>query len=82
MLQSTGTGRLISDDHAARGEARRRGVRASSTVGVITQLLTIAGSGINAAMADAYLQVLQTERRMHVQLNSAHLLTGDLGPWQ
>lgn len=42
LLQSLGAGRLVSDDHAARGEARRRGVKASSTVGVIAQLLASA----------------------------------------
>jgi hypothetical protein len=82
LLQSAGSGRLISDDHAARGEARRRGVRASSTVGVIAQLLTIEGSGIDAAMADAYLETLQTRDRMHVPLKSTDLFMGDLGPWQ
>ena len=82
LLQSAGAGRLISDDHAARGEARKRGVRASSTVGVIAQLLTIDGSGVDAAMADSYLRTLQERDRMHVRLKSVDLLTGDLGPWQ
>jgi len=31
LLQSVGKGRLMSDDHAARAESRKRGVRASST---------------------------------------------------
>jgi hypothetical protein len=82
LLESAGSGRLISDDHAARGEARKRGVLASSTVGVIAQLLTIDGSGVDAAMADTYLETLQTRDRMHVRLKSVHLLAGDLGPWQ
>ena len=82
LLQSAGAGRLISDDHAARGEARKRGVRASSTVGVIAQLLTIDGSGIDAATADNYLRTLQERDRMHVRLKAVDLLTGDLGPWQ
>lgn len=82
LLESAGTGRLISDDHAARGEARRRGIRASSTVGVIAQLLTIDGSGVDRELADRYLAVLQDQDRMHVMLKSADLLAGDLGPWQ
>lgn len=82
LLHSAGTGRLISDDHGARGEARKRGVRTSSTVGVIAQLLTITGSGVDAAVADIYLETLQVQGRMHVQLKSAHLFAGDLGPWQ
>jgi hypothetical protein len=82
LLQSAGAGRLISDDHAARGEARKRGVRASSTVGVIAQLLAIGGSGVDATMADAYLQILQSHDRMHAQLKSVDLIAGDLGPWQ
>jgi hypothetical protein len=82
LLQSAGAGRLISDDHAARGEARKRGVRASSTVGVIAQLLTIDGSGIDAATADNHLRTLQERDRMHVRLKAVDLLTGDLGPWQ
>jgi hypothetical protein len=45
LLQLVCTGRLISDDHAARAESRRRGVRASSTVGVISRLLSVSESG-------------------------------------
>lgn len=82
LLQSAGAGRLISDDHAARGEARKRGVRASSTVGVVAQLLTVGGSGIDTALADIYLDTLQARDRMHVRLKSLDLLAGDLGPWQ
>lgn len=47
LLQSVGKGRLISDDHAARAESRKRGVKTSSTVGVIAQLLTVTGSGVD-----------------------------------
>ncbi len=82
LLQSAGTGRLISDDHATRGEARKQGVRASSTVGVIAQLLTIDGSGVDEAMADTYLTTLQAKDRMHVRLKSVDLLAGDLSPRQ
>jgi hypothetical protein len=82
LLESAGTGRLITDDHRARAESRKRGVKASSTVGVIAQLLTIPGSGLDRVMADTYLQTLQARERMHVRLTSIDLLAGDLGPWQ
>lgn len=82
LLQWAGTGRLISDDHAARGEVRRRGVKASSTVGVLARLLKVDGSGVDPATADIYLEVLQAQNRMHVRLKSGDLLAGDLGPWQ
>lgn len=52
LLQAAGAGRLITDDHAARAECRRRGVRAVSTVGVIAHLLTIAGSGVDLEIAE------------------------------
>ncbi len=81
LLQSAGKGRLISDDHGARSESRLRGVNASSTVGVIAKLLAVTGSGVNAEMADLFLQTLQTRQRMHAQLTSTDLLAGDLGPW-
>lgn len=81
LLQSAGTGRLITDDHAARAEARRRGLRASSTVGVLAQLLAIPRSGSDAVMADLYLKTLQSHDRMHASLTSMDLLAGDLGPW-
>lgn len=82
LLMAAGAGRLITDDHAARGEARRRGVRTSSTVGVLAQLLTISGSGVEPALADSYVKTLRAKDRMHVQLKSVDLLAGDLGPWQ
>lgn len=82
LLQSAGKGRLISDDYAARAESRKRGIRASSTIGVVAQLLTVPGSGVDTAMADTYLQTLQARERMHAQLTSIDLLAGDLGPWQ
>ena len=81
LLASVGKGRLISDDHAARDESRKRGVKASSTVGVVAYLLTIAGSGVDSAMADTYLQTLRAQERMHSRLTSVDLLAGDLGPW-
>jgi hypothetical protein len=28
------------------------------------------------------METLQSEQRMHVQLKSAHLIAGDLGPWR
>jgi hypothetical protein len=82
LLQSAGTGRLITDDHAARAESRKRGVKAVSTVGIIAQLLIAQGSGIDRALADTYLQTLQTRKRMHTTLTSIDLLAGDLGAWQ
>jgi hypothetical protein len=44
--------------------------------------LTIDESGIDAAMADVYLETLQSCDRMHAPLKSTDLLMGDLGPWQ
>src|SRR2546421_9163039 len=41
VLQEKGDGRLISDDRGARDEARRRGISAASTVGVVAKLLTV-----------------------------------------
>ena len=82
VLHAAGTGRLITDDHAARAEARRRGVRASSTVGVIAHLLTVGDSGVDAALTDAYLQTLQAEGRMNVELKSVDLFAENLGPWR
>jgi hypothetical protein len=82
LLKSLGSGRLISDDHAARAESRRRGVRASSTVGVISQLLRVAESGVDTTMADSYLKTLRTRERMHIHLTPTDLVKGDLGPWQ
>jgi hypothetical protein len=82
LLQSAGAGRLISDDHAARAESRKRGVKAISTVGIIAQLLTVADSGVDPTAADTYLQTLQARSRMHAQLKSIDLLAGDLGPWE
>jgi hypothetical protein len=63
-------------------ESRKQGVKASSTVGVIAQLLTLPGSGIDRGLADTYLQTLQARKRMHAALSSIDLLAGDLGPWQ
>lgn len=81
LLQSLGTGRLVSDDHGARAESRRRGVNAVSTVGVIAHLLAVADSGLDRTMADTYLQTLQARKRMYAQLTSIDLLAKDLGPW-
>jgi hypothetical protein len=59
LFQRPKNGRLISDDHGARAEARKRGVAASSTVGVVAQLLGTPESGVDRAMADIYLETLQ-----------------------
>jgi hypothetical protein len=82
LLESAGTGRMISDDHAARAESRRRGVAASSTIGVIAQLLNIPGSGVDNVMTDLYLRTLRERKRMHARLTAIDLLAGDLGPWE
>jgi hypothetical protein len=82
LLIAAGTGRLITDDHGARGEARRHGVRASSTVGVLAHLLTLTGSDVEPALVDTYLETLRANDRMHAELKSVDLLAGDLGPWQ
>lgn len=75
-------GRLISDDHGARAESRNRGVAASSTVGIVAQLLNIPESGLDRAMAETYLETLQARGRMHTRLRSIDLLAGDLGAWR
>ena len=64
LLQSVGKGRLISDDHAARAESRKRGIRANYTIGVVAQLLTVPGSGVDTTMADTYLQTIQARERI------------------
>jgi predicted nucleic acid-binding protein len=74
-------GRLISDDHGARAVARNQyQVRASSTVGVLTELL--AHGLVTPETADLYLDTLRTHRRMGVTLTSGDLLSRNLGPWQ
>ena len=57
------------------------GARASSTVGVVAQLVTIDETGVDRGLAVRYLETLQAKGRMHVRLKSADLLAGDLGPW-
>ncbi|HEX6452978.1 MAG TPA: hypothetical protein VF060_26405 [Trebonia sp.] len=47
----------------------------------MAQLLTIDGTGVDRELADRYLETLQAQGRMHMQLKSADLLAGDLGPW-
>jgi hypothetical protein len=79
LLTVAGGGRLISDDHGARDVARRRSVKAASTVGVLAELL--ARGVVLPATVDTYLTVLRTHRRMRVQLTSINLLAGDLQSW-
>lgn len=81
LLSAAGTGRLISDDHGARGTARnaRHNVRASSTVGVLAALL--ARNDIDPATVDTYLDTLRAQGRMRVGLTATDLLAGELGPW-
>jgi hypothetical protein len=75
-------GRLISDDRGARDEARRRGLLAASTVGVVARLLTLSPAVLTVAHADTYLTVLRERDRMHVPLTATDLLAGDIGPWE
>jgi len=80
LLTTAGTGRLISDDHGARAVARGRyNVRASSTVGVLAELL--ARGAVTRETVDVYLETLRTHERMHLTLTSTDLLAGDLGSW-
>jgi hypothetical protein len=80
LLEVAGTGRLISDDHGARSTARAgHGVRASSTVGVLSMLM--ARGGVAPATVDLYLNTLRTHRRMNAALTSADLLRGNLAAW-
>jgi predicted nucleic acid-binding protein len=81
LLALAGAGRLISDDHGARAIARNQyRVRASSTVGVLTELL--ARGQVTPETADLYLDTLRTHRRMGVTLTSRDLLSRNLGPWE
>ena len=54
----------------------------ASSVGVIAQLLSIGGCGVDLTMADQYLETLQADNRMHVRLKSVDLIGGDIGPWR
>lgn len=74
-----GGGRLISDDHGARAVARQHAVKASSTVGVLAELL--ARNIVASATVDAYLDTLRARRRMRAQITSIDLLAGELGSW-
>jgi hypothetical protein len=77
-----GTSRLISDDRGARDEARRRGMDAASTVGVVAKLLTLNPAPLTVANADTYLDQLRAQGRMHATLTSTELLAADLGAWE
>lgn len=79
LLTVAGGGRLISDDHGARAVARQHAVKASSTVGVLAELL--ARNIVDAAAVDAYLDILRTRRRMRARITSIDLLAGELGSW-
>jgi hypothetical protein len=81
LLATAGSGRVISDDHAARDTARntKHNVRASSTVGVLAHLL--ARNDVDPATVDTYLNTLRVQRRMRTGLTATHLLAGNLGPW-
>jgi len=55
-------------------------VRASSTVGVLSELL--ARGEVVPETVDLYLDTLRANKRMHVALGSRDLLRRDLGPWE
>jgi hypothetical protein len=81
LLAVAAKGRLISDDHGARAVARNQyQVRASSTVGVLTELL--ARGQVTPETADLYLDTLRTQRRMGVPLTARDLLSRNLGSWE
>ncbi|MFC0527940.1 hypothetical protein [Phytohabitans kaempferiae] len=81
LLATAGTGRLISDDHGARAVARNQyQVRASSTVGVLSELL--ARGQVSPQTVDLYLDTLRIQERMRVALTSRDLLRRELGPWE
>jgi predicted nucleic acid-binding protein len=81
LLAAAGKGRLISDDHGARAVARKRHqVLASSTIGVVSELL--ARGEVLPATVDLYLDALRTNDRMRFALTSRDLLRRDLGPWE
>jgi predicted nucleic acid-binding protein len=81
LLAMAGVGRLISDDHGARAVARHQyQVRASSTVGILSELL--ARGEVMPETVDLYLDTLRVNKRMHVALGSRNLLRRDLGPWE
>ena len=79
LLRRSGGGRLIGDDHGARAVCRAHAVRASSTVGVLGELL--ARAVVRAGAADAYLDVLRARGRMRAPITSIDLLAGELGSW-
>jgi predicted nucleic acid-binding protein len=81
LLPAAGTGRLITDDHAARAIARntKHGVRASSTVGVLATFL--ARNVVDPATVGTYLDILRAQGRMRIGLTATDVLAGDLGPW-
>jgi hypothetical protein len=81
LLSVAGAGRLISDDHGARAVARgQHRVRASSTVGVVAELL--ARGEVTPDIVDFYLDTLRTHRRMGVGLTSDDVKRRALGPWE
>jgi hypothetical protein len=77
-----GGGRLVSDDRGARDEARRRGLAAASTVGIVAKLLTLSPAPLAIEQVDMYLNVLRSRDRMHAPLTASHLLAGELDSWQ
>ncbi len=81
LLAVAGSGRLISDDHAARAIAHnpKYNVLAASTIGALAALL--ARNEVDTVTVDLYLETLRARNRMRVGLMATNLLANDLGPW-
>ncbi|HEX8498274.1 MAG TPA: hypothetical protein VF661_13835 [Actinomycetales bacterium] len=81
LLTIAGSGRLISDDHGARAVARAapHHVNASSTVGVLSELLS--RQVVTAETVDLYLEALRKHERMRIALTASHLVHGELASW-
>jgi hypothetical protein len=75
-----GGGRLVSDDRGARDKARRRGLAAESTVGIVAKLLALSPAPLAIEQVD--MKVLRSRERMRARLTASHLLAGELDSWQ
>lgn len=79
-LLHRGDGYLVSDDHSARSEARSRGVRAISSVGIVDKVLA-SGLHISNAEADQYFNRLRSANRMNINLTASTLRGGNMMGW-
>lgn len=79
-LNLRGGGFLVSDDHDARSEAQVRGVRALSSVGLISRFMRNPLK-LSDDEVDKYLDRLRSAGRMHVPLTASTLRAGDLMGW-